>query len=74
MPLGVITLGPRETDNINQMKTIIRYFYVVIYLNADQMEHMKSERNKRLITLIMITLSGFHYVACENIYCLFIST
>ncbi len=70
-PLNVITLGQRETDNINQMITINGYDYL------KTIGPMKFDRSKRLITITVITLSGFHftlhvYIFVSNPYNLFI--
>jgi hypothetical protein len=53
LPLYVIILLPRETDNNNRRITITSYFYTVIY----------SDHNKRLKTFTMITLSSFYCTA-----------
>ncbi len=42
------------------MITITSYLYTVIYSYVLQMGYMLSVQNKRLITLTVITLGGFH--------------
>jgi hypothetical protein len=62
-PLNVITLGQRESDNINQMITISsclliqsdRLLGIWALLNLGQFDHIN-----RMITLSVITLSGLH--------------
>jgi hypothetical protein len=61
--LNVITLGQRESDNINRMITISDRLLIqsacllVIWdlLNLGQFDHIN-----RMITLSVITLSGLH--------------
>ena len=65
MPLNVITLGQRESDNINRMITISDCLLIksacllVIWdlLNLRQFDHIN-----RMITLSVITLSGLHCI------------
>jgi len=59
MPLNVITLGLRETDNINQMITIT-IFYIINNFNVEQYDH-----NNHLITLTVITLCSLHSIYCQ---------
>ncbi len=62
-PLNVITLGQRESDNINRMITISncllkqKAFLLFIWdlLNLGQFDHINQK-----ITISVITLSGLH--------------
>ena len=51
-------LGQTQSDNINRIITITGDFYLLIIGNE-----LKCDYNKRLITLNMITLSGFHWMS-----------
>jgi hypothetical protein len=63
-PLNLITLGQRESDDINRMITIsdlplIKSTYLLVMLdlvNLRQFDHINI-----MITLSVITLSGLHY-------------
>ena len=57
----VIALGQRETDNIIRMITITGYSNVVVDNNVLEVGPKKSVHNKQLITLTLITLSGFYF-------------
>ena len=64
-PFNVITLGQRETDNINRMITIsklTRHQHKVKTSELGQDNLGKFDHNKRMITLSVITLSGFHCI------------
>jgi hypothetical protein len=63
-PLIVTTLGLRENDNNNQMITITG-FYIESYCNIEQIGPSQFDHNKRLITLAVITISGFHYIVSQ---------
>ncbi len=62
-PLNVITLGKRETDNINRMITVselTRHLHKVKMFEFGQDNLGKFDHNNRVITLSVITLSGFY--------------
>ncbi len=52
----MITEGQRETDNINQMKTLTKLTVLLLILRF-QIDHIN-----RTITLSLITFGGFHCI------------
>ena len=62
-PLNVITLGQRESDNINRMITIsncrliqsTNFLFFGELVNLGQFDH-----SNQMITLSVITISGLH--------------
>jgi hypothetical protein len=63
-PLNVIALGQRQSDNINQKVTI---YGSTKYIKS-KLGRSNIDRINRMITLSLITLSGFHCLT-KNIRC-----
>ena len=62
-PLNVITLGQRESDNIIRMITISKSPSPIKYLTKSNMTKLgQFDHINRMITLSVITLSGFHCI------------